>query len=69
MNCVSYANKFNCEGCTHFTWTNWNGGTCWMKKNSISKTDAVVSSDSSAVCGVMESNGGDDGMYCFENLN
>jgi hypothetical protein len=18
--------------CTHFTWTTWNGGTCWLKK-------------------------------------
>ncbi|CAF1050459.1 unnamed protein product [Rotaria sordida] len=40
-------------GCTHFTWSNWNGGTCWMKKGPISKSDAVPSTDSSMVCGVL----------------
>jgi len=40
-------------GCTHFTWTNWDGGTCWMKKNSVSKNDAIPKFDSNAVCGVI----------------
>ncbi|KAG4078478.1 hypothetical protein HA402_009190 [Bradysia odoriphaga] len=39
-------------GCTHFTWTNYNGGTCWMKKNGASKNDAIPKYDSGAVCGV-----------------
>lgn len=39
-------------GCTHFTWTNYNGGTCWMKKNPASKNDAIPKYDSGAVCGV-----------------
>ncbi len=39
-------------GCTHFTWTDYNGGTCWMKKNGATKNDAVPKYDSSAVCGV-----------------
>ncbi|CAF1012598.1 unnamed protein product [Adineta ricciae] len=38
--------------CTHFAWTNWQGGTCWMKSGSVSKSNAIISSDSSAVCGV-----------------
>ncbi|UJR38791.1 hypothetical protein I4U23_031456 [Adineta vaga] len=38
--------------CTHFTWTNWEGGTCWMKTGSASKSNAFVSNDKSAVCGV-----------------
>ena len=29
------------SGCTHFTWTTYNGGTCWMKGGSVSKTQAV----------------------------
>lgn len=43
--------------CTHFTWTDYNGGTCWMKKNSVSKGDAIPKTDSLAVCGVVESGG------------
>lgn len=42
--------------CTHFTWTDYSGGTCWMKKNIVSKSDAFESSDKSAVCGVMTTN-------------
>lgn len=44
--------------CTHFTWTNYLGGTCFLKKNHVTKSDAIASSDPSAVCGIMESNGG-----------
>ncbi|XP_037025151.1 uncharacterized protein LOC119066670 [Bradysia coprophila] len=40
-------------GCTHYTWTDYNGGTCWMKQNAVSKSDAFVSKDKSAVCGVI----------------
>lgn len=39
--------------CTHFTWTTFNGGTCWMKKNRVSKGDAIVKLDRNAVCGVV----------------
>jgi hypothetical protein len=24
-------------GCTHFTWSNYNGGTCWMKSGNVGK--------------------------------
>ncbi|CAF3775335.1 unnamed protein product [Rotaria sp. Silwood1] len=41
-------------GCTHFTWTQWNGGTCWMKKGSVSKADAFQTNDPSMVCGVTQ---------------
>jgi len=37
-------------GCTHFTWTNNNGGTCWLKGNGVNPT-AVDKPDSEAVCG------------------
>jgi hypothetical protein len=40
------------EGCTHFTWTKHDGGTCWMKKGHVSKSDAVAKKDQSRVCGV-----------------
>ncbi|CAF1051056.1 unnamed protein product [Brachionus calyciflorus] len=41
------------SGCTHFTWTNWNGGTCWMKKGNICKSDAIWTGNSDSVCGVL----------------
>ncbi|CAF1087232.1 unnamed protein product [Adineta steineri] len=40
-------------GCTHYTWTNLNGGTCWMKTNNVSKNDAYNTNDSSTVCGII----------------
>lgn len=39
-------------GCTHFTWTTGNGGTCWMKQGPVSKSDALLTSDQTMVCGV-----------------
>ena len=41
------------SGCTHFTWTTWNGGTCWMKSGSVTKSDAHSTSDSTMVCGIV----------------
>lgn len=43
-------------GCTHFTWTQWNGGTCWMKQGDVSKEDAFSTSNSTMVCGVLNNN-------------
>ncbi|CAF2065357.1 unnamed protein product [Rotaria magnacalcarata] len=40
--------------CTHFTWTNHNNGTCWMKKGLVSKNQAIPTYDSSAICGIIE---------------
>lgn len=40
-------------GCTHFAWTTYLGGTCWMKQGPISKDNAFSVDDHSAVCGVL----------------
>ncbi|CAF3678835.1 unnamed protein product [Rotaria sp. Silwood1] len=40
------------KGCTHYTWTTLNGGTCWMKKGNISKADAFPTNDTTMVCGI-----------------
>jgi hypothetical protein len=40
-------------GCTHFTWTSYNGGTCWMKSGSVSKSSALDTGDNSMVCGIV----------------
>ena len=42
-------------GCTHFTWTDLNGGTCWMKYGSFSKSDAIFTNNYKMVCGITES--------------
>ena len=41
------------SGCTHFTWSSYNGGTCWMKNGAVSKSDAVGTSDRTTVCGII----------------
>jgi len=45
------------SGCTHFTWTTFNGGTCWMKGGSVSKSDAFDTGDQGVVCGIVSSSG------------
>lgn len=40
-------------GCTHFTWTTYNGGTCWMKYGSVSRSDAFSTGDQTMVCGII----------------
>lgn len=46
----------NTAGCTHFTWTTYNGGTCWMKQGSVSQSNAFSTNDNSMVCGIISSN-------------
>jgi len=45
-------------GCTHYTWTSYNGGTCWMKKGAASKSNAIFNSTPNYICGVNPSSGG-----------
>ena len=42
------------SGCTHFTWTNYEGGTCWLKKGSVSKSNAFDKYSDNAVCGILD---------------
>lgn len=41
------------NGCSHFTWTTFNGGTCFMKTGAVSKLDAFTTSDPAMLCGVV----------------
>ena len=41
------------SGCTHFAWTSWNGGTCWMKYGAVTQQNAVPTSDQTTVCGLI----------------
>jgi len=43
------------SGCTHFTWNNFEGGTCWMKSGPVSKNDAFSTGDQGMVCGIVGS--------------
>ena len=40
-------------GCTHFTWTNYQGGTCWMKSGLVKKDDAFIFNGNEAMCGLL----------------
>ena len=41
------------SGCTHYSWTNWNRGTCWMKSGAVGKSDAIFNGKYDMVCGVL----------------
>ncbi|CAF1012496.1 unnamed protein product [Adineta steineri] len=42
------------QGCTHYVWSTWNNGTCWMKNNNdISKADAFSTNNSNTICGII----------------
>jgi len=41
--------------CTHFTWTQYNGGTCFMKQGNVTKQDAVSTNDATMICGIIVS--------------
>lgn len=45
-------------GCTHWSWTTMNGGTCWLKQGTVSKQNAIDSSDWSSSCGLIEGSTG-----------
>ena len=42
-------------GCTHFAWSTWNTGTCWLKKatTKVSQTDAKYTNDFTMICGIL----------------
>lgn len=44
-------------GCTHFSWNDYNGGTCWMKTGKVTKENAFYANG--VVCGI--NNNGNDG--------
>ena len=44
------------SGCTHFSWTNYQGGTCWMKTGAVQKSDAIANTNKGMICGITPSN-------------
>ena len=43
------------SGCSHFAWTNYLGGTCWMKTGNVQKSDAKFNGNNQMVCGIVPS--------------
>ena len=43
----------NIFGCTHFVWTQFEGGTCWTKNGSVSPSDAYATFDETMICGIV----------------
>ena len=39
--------------CTHFTWSQYSDGTCFMKKGNVSRQDAFRTNDSTMICGII----------------
>ncbi|CAF4636910.1 unnamed protein product [Rotaria sp. Silwood1] len=54
-------------GCTHFTWTQYKDGTCWMKSGTVSKSDAFSTKDPTMVCGVVGSPSSSDWTLVWED--
>ncbi|UJR34600.1 hypothetical protein I4U23_027376 [Adineta vaga] len=40
------------RNCTHFTWTEINGGTCFMKGGNVTREDAFFKNDPTMICGI-----------------
>ena len=57
------------NGCTHFTWNNYNGGTCWMKYGPVSKSNAFETGDNNMVCGVIAKSNNKDGVLATRHVN
>ena len=47
---------YQIQDCTHFTWTSYPSGTCWMKKGQVSQSDAQSTMDQDTVCGIINRN-------------
>ena len=43
----------NTVGCSHYSWSTWNGGTCWLKNGVVSQSDSIYTNDFSMICGIL----------------
>jgi len=57
------------SGCTHFTWTGYNGGTCWMKQNPTSLDRAISHGSEYSVCGIMKKSAPPSGGVKVKTIN
>ena len=54
--------------CTHFTWTEYESGTCWLKQGNVSALNATYTNDFSMICGFLTRKTYSFLIYSF-NLN
>lgn len=54
--CSGKCSQFS--ACTHFAWTTYNGGTCWLKKGPV--RNPVIVDDPQAVCGTKRTGSSED---------
>ncbi|CAF1142641.1 unnamed protein product [Brachionus calyciflorus] len=40
-------------GCTHYAWSDYEDGICWMKTNGASKSQAIQTDNQNIVCGIL----------------
>ncbi len=41
------------SGCTHFEWTDFQNGTCWMKQGKVNELNATSNNNFNMVCGFL----------------
>jgi hypothetical protein len=46
----------NTPNCTHYTWSTYNLGTCWMKYGPVNTTNAFYTNDFTMICGILSGN-------------
>ena len=40
-------------GCTHYVWTTYQSGTCWMKQNHVNQSNALFTGNKLMICGII----------------
>ena len=44
------------NACTHFSWTNYKEGTCWLKNGHVARQHAKFNDNYEMICGLIPSN-------------
>jgi hypothetical protein len=42
--------------CSHYVWSNYKYGTCWLKSGYIKRSDAILNDDFFMICGIVDEN-------------
>lgn len=60
---------YNSPGCTHYTWTPYGNGNCWLKMGPVSRADAQSTTDENRVCGIIDRSGNHALLTSTETVN
>jgi hypothetical protein len=50
---VEYDTCISTSECTHSSWSEYDGGICWMKSGSVEKSDSTANYNIEMVCGIV----------------